>query len=203
MTLKRLLLLAVVGALAVAAAGCGGGDDEGSSSAEGKAYSDAIVAAFAEDGESNPIPEEEARCAADRIVEILGVERLSDAGVTPEEIADSESVRDVVPDLSEEEASEIADTIFDCIDVGAVFAQGMAEAAAADGITLAGDKIECLGRNFAENQQLREAFVQSILGGPDPNFEDPNLIGAILGDCLTVEELLEIGLQVSTGASGE
>ena len=87
MTRKALAAIALAGALAFIAASCGGGD-EAAGSSDGKVYEDAIVAAFreADDGEDSPIPEEDARCAAGRFVGVLGVDRLVEAGIAPEEI---------------------------------------------------------------------------------------------------------------------
>lgn len=205
MTRKALAAIALAGAFAFVAASCGGGDEGGnggSGSSEGQVYEEAIVAAFreADDGEESPIPEEDARCAADRFVGILGVDRLVSAGITPEEIRNSQSLSEVVPDLTTEEANQLTEAIYECIDFSAVFAAGFASSAAADGVTLPEDKLACLGENFEKSDRLREAFATSILTGVDPDFEtDTDLILEILGDCLTIEELIEIGQQTADG----
>jgi hypothetical protein len=200
MTCKTIPILLLTGALALVAAGCGGGSDSASDSAEGEPYSDAIVAAFqqSESEDPSPITDEDARCAADRIVGILGAERLSNAGITPDDIASSDNVKAAVPDLTSDEAAEITDAIYECIDFGELFAAGFAASAATDGVTLPEDKVECLGENFKNSERLREAFANSILTGEDPDFQnDTSLITEILGDCLTIEELLELGQQAA------
>ncbi len=196
---KALPLLVLAGALALVAAACGGGGSD-SASSEGQAYADAVASNFTEPrgGEESPISDDEANCAGTRIVEALGVERLSDAGATPESIRESDSVDDVVPDLTSEEADEIATAIYDCVDVSALFVQGFAASAAEDGVTISDDKLECLANNFESSEQLRDAFTQSIITGEDPDFQtDTGLLLEILGDCFTLEELVEIGQQTA------
>jgi hypothetical protein len=205
MTRKALAAVVLAGAFAFVAASCGGGDEGGnggSGSSEGQVYEEAVVAAFreADDGEESPIPEEDARCAADRFVGILGADRLVSAGITPEEIRNSDSLSEVVPDLTTADADRLSQAIQDCIDFGTAFAAGLADSAAADGVTLHEDKLECLGENFEASERLREAFAMSILTGVEPDFgADTDPIIEILGDCLTIKELIEIGQQTADG----
>jgi hypothetical protein len=195
---RAIPLLAVLGAAALLAAGCGGGGDGGdAASSEGQEYVDAIVASFNESSEtgSTPISEDDARCAGEGFVETLGVDRLEEAGITPEQLRDADNLTAVVPDVTTEEADALVDVIYDCIDISGVFVAGFAESA---GATLPDDTVECLAGNFENSERLREAFANSILTGEDPDFEsDTSLITEILGDCMTIEELLELGQQAS------
>lgn len=182
-----------VALVAIVAAGCGGGDGGGGSSAQESEYADAIAASFLSSsaGEDSQATDEDAACVGDRFVSIIGVDQLEAADATPESIEAADSLEAVVPDVTEEQAGQLVDATFECVDVGAIFA---AQIASNTGVTLADDKIECLAENFRTNEDLRALFAQSILTGTDPDFDaSPDALIAIVGDCLTTEDLLEIG----------
>ena len=71
--------------------------------------------------------------------------------------------------------------VFDCIDFG----QAIAAEAALDGITLSPTSVECLSRQFREL-----GFVEYFIEGTEPSDAD---LGAMVIDCLSTEELLELG----------
>lgn len=183
-----------VALVAIVAAGCGGGDGGGGSSSQESEYADAIAASFLSSSaaDSAQASDEDAACVGDEFVSIIGVDQLEAADATPESIQAAVSLDDVVPDVSEEQADQLVDAIFECVDVGELFAAGLASSTG--GVTLADDKIECLAKNFQESEELRALFAQSILTGAEPDFNaSPDALTAILGDCLTVEDLVEIG----------
>jgi hypothetical protein len=191
--------LLVVGALA----GCGGGSEAGSEEdAYAAAISDSLMESSADD-EVQPT-EAEAECIGQGVVNVVGVETFQEAGVTPDTIRDDDAELDeLLGDPSQEQADGLVDVIFECVDLGAMLTAGLQASATEDGVEIAPEKLECIGDNFERSERLRELFATALLEGNDPDFNEggTDLLGEILGDCLTVADLLDIGLQVDGSTS--
>jgi hypothetical protein len=80
--------------------------------ADAEPYIEALTGTFAGD-ESLPIPEDQARCIATNIVGIIRLERLTDAGLTPEAFA-GEDLELSTLGLEAAEGLEIMDAFGDC-----------------------------------------------------------------------------------------
>lgn len=190
-------------ACAVLFAACGG-DDEGSkdsgakdsgdqvetpSDPKAQEYADAIAATVQAD-EAAPFDDEQAQCLGAGMVDIIGVDALEEAGIEPADIeADQEgdSFDAIAQDLSEEQAGEIVDLIFDgdCFSFGEMIAAQMAT----DGPELSTEQATCVGDEFAKNEAFKQAFANMLLTGE----EDPEL-DAAFSDILTIFETCEIDL---------
>lgn len=72
--------------------------DDGEATGDADAYVDALAATFADD-EATPVPADDARCVSTRIVEIAGVDRLVDAGISPQQFADEADLSTLGLDL--------------------------------------------------------------------------------------------------------
>ena len=80
--------------------------------ADAEPYIEALTGTFAGD-ESLPIPEDQARCIATNIVGIIRLERLTDAGLTPEAFAGDDLELSTLG-LEAAEGLEIMDAFGDC-----------------------------------------------------------------------------------------
>ena len=197
----RISVALLVTAAILVAAACGGGSDSGGSDDE-QAYASAFAASLQGAMSDNNVTVSggEAECVGDRIVEIVGVEKLAESGLTPEEIrADTADLQSSLGDPTPEQASQLSDAIFDCLNVAEIFVAGFEQSAQDAGFVLTDEKVECLGKNFEQNQEMRELIAQSIITGKEPSFDgaNANLLIDILGTCLSVEDLLKIGQAVN------
>lgn len=113
-----------VGAFAVLAlllTACGGGQEQ--------AYADAIaVSAQQDDAEFSPT-DDEARCIGDAYVDVLGVGRFEEAGVTPEDIRSGTDPLQNSGELGvgEAEAGDLFDGVNECTDVRELILQGLSQ----------------------------------------------------------------------------
>jgi hypothetical protein len=172
----------VVAALALALGACGddddgGGGDGGEVSEDAQPYVDAFVesAAEAEDDELQMSPEQ-AECFGGRFVEIVGVDRLEEAGVTPEDVGDDSDMDFSTLDLTEDEGGEIYDAFGDCdIDIRAEFLRSLG---ADDDI--AEEDRECIAEAF-DDDLLRRIMVTTFVEGEDALDTDEELQGEVLG----------------------
>jgi hypothetical protein len=151
---------AVIG---LALAACGGGDGGDSGSSKGKEYVDAIMATF-ESEEEMPIPEDDARCVAEGMVDTIGVDELEAAGVTPDDIRSASDEGGPLADFkpTETQADEMVDTMFRCVDFGDVFASSLAADESAPDIPA--DKVECLGDAMEQSDTFRTSLRNEFLG---------------------------------------
>jgi hypothetical protein len=201
--MPRTRRLALVLALALAGVGaaCGGGEDPAAKQAE---YADAVAAslqgAFAAEGLD--VDEASARCAGERAVEILGVSAFEDAGVTPDEIrsqADLDPIQAAGP--TPEQAGELADGLFECVPVGEQIANFLRTAAEAEGVEIAEESWACIAENAQSSELLRDLFAEQVMVGGTPSLDtaDPQVVQDVVGDCLTLEELLKLAQATGLG----
>ncbi len=172
----------VVGAAAlVFAAGCGDDDDAGGDdvevSDEAQPYVDAMVEGMVstDDDEDLQLDQEQAECLAPRWVETIGVDRLQDAGLEPDDFA-----TDGDPDLSslglsEDEGGELYDAFGDCdIDLKAEFIRSLT----ADQ-ELSEEDAACLSDAFSDDF-LRRIMVTSLVAGDDALDDNEELTSELL-----------------------
>jgi len=173
----------IVGAVVVVAAlvvigivVLGGGDDGGggrdSQTAEGREYVAAIVASSTDFGE------EETRCLAEGVVDIVGVEELQSNGITPDNIGSGDGVLgDYVP--AQATVDELVDMMFGCVNFGELFLQGMT----GSGLAIPDDQIRCIGSELAESQEFRDFVSASVFSdatggtGPDESAMQTLVVG--------------------------
>ncbi len=173
MTTKRFLAALAAGTLLFAA--CGDDDDGGGSSAESNEYSEALAAQLSSE-EDLPLEGEQVDCLAAEFIDAVGgPSALEDAGVTPEDIADSEDVSELGLDLGEEEAEELASSFGDC-DIS------LTELI----ISQAGDDIpdevrDCVEDNLDEDA-LADFFAQTIIDEESAGDDlPPDIMEGLLG----------------------
>jgi hypothetical protein len=88
------------------------GDEGDEPSADEGPFVDALAETFTSDP-TTPMSDDEARCAAARIVGVIGLDRLEDAGFTPESFAGEDSELTTLG-LSTDEGLEIIDAFDSC-----------------------------------------------------------------------------------------
>jgi hypothetical protein len=169
------LLTLVIGA-------CGGSaaleDDE-------QVLADAIADFISEEEalEDSPISESEVRCLAEDTVRTLGVDGLAEIGITPDSIPEEnpfEGASDVHVDA-------LVDAYFSCLDAPSAFAEALtAEGAVSE------ESAQCVGDTLDEDGLLRP-LLRASLAGEDPEPEMFSELLRVMVECLTPEELAEMG----------
>ncbi len=184
--MQRLAALMVASTLVLVSCG---GDGAPSLDENEQALADLIAAQLLEDdeGDAPPLSAEQAQCIGDESVAAIGFERLVEIGLGPDSLEAGTAIEDV--DVPDAEVNAIIDVYFDCVDVKAIFTQGLLETG-----DVSEDSAECVADGI-EDRFVRLALEAGIRGeefGPD---DDPELLQSllrVLGDCLTAEELAEI-----------
>lgn len=177
--------------LALGLGACGGDDGGGAQASE--EYLDALAESMmASDDGDEPLTtdEDEARCAAERMTEEVGQERLEDAGMTIEALGEADPLGDGV-DLTEAESRQVVDAILECVDLGASMAGSFTPG---DGIPAGAT--DCLGERFERSDEFRDFLALSLREGddaaPPPDFAD--LFSDALFDCIDFGEIFAAGL---------
>jgi hypothetical protein len=180
--------------LALGLGACGGDDGGGAQASE--QYLDALIESMmsTDDGdEPLTTDEDEARCAAERMTEEVGQERLEDAGMTIEALGESDPFADGT-DLTEEESRQVVDAILECVDLGA----SMAASFTSGGDGLPAGAADCLGERFERSDEFRDFLALSLRegddAGPQPDFAA--LFSDALFDCVDFGEIFASGLGV-------
>lgn len=110
----RLAAMALFGAL-VLVAGCGGDDDDDAAAAStsGDDYVAAISEAFGDDPEMS---DEAMTCVAEAYVEVIGVERFEEAGISPQDIRDNpdKTPEEMGLELTEADTTQLAEIALRC-----------------------------------------------------------------------------------------
>jgi hypothetical protein len=104
-TLALSILLAVGGLAACS--------DDGGDSADAQPFIDALATTLEDEDEGGPTAEQ-AECIAERTVEIIGVDTFEEEGITPEDVEGSEGPADLGLELSDDDATAVAEGFFDC-----------------------------------------------------------------------------------------
>lgn len=147
---------------------------------DGVVPADLLVEGLAFDLSNRPVdlrywaaPTDQAECAARRIVEVLGAQRLSEvgyrAGVQGASLSDIE--------LTEDERIQVADAVQDCVDVvdavaAMFYGDGRIPATVAD----------CLATGLGEKDQLRPFVVAVVFGTAVDPFASESVLATALLD---------------------
>lgn len=154
-----------------AAVGCT--DDGGGSDADAQPYVDALASTLDEEDEGGPTAEQ-ADCIAERTIEVIGVDRLEDEGITPEDIEGSEGPDDLGIELSDDDATDVAESFVDC---------GFSLAAAFAGPDAPEEVVECL-EGAIDDDVVVEGLALSLQGRDDEaDAVSEELFGALAEAC--------------------
>jgi hypothetical protein len=113
--------------------------------------------------DAEPSTRDEIGCVFEGWVDIIGLDTLDEAGVTPDELAQSEDFPAVGLEVSETQARDAADVFFDCADLVELFA--LSEYSEQD--------VSCV-RTALENSdtELREVMKNDLLGSDETELVD-------------------------------
>jgi hypothetical protein len=209
MKIHGALAIAAVGLLTVSAAACGDDDDGGSSATTGGAsattaggasatttggsssggdassateadYLAAIESQFTQGGtDSLQMTDEQAGCVAPKWLDVIGVDKLKEKGITPEDVkSDTDNEQLATVGLTEAEGDKLYDAYGECdVDVREQFIKSIASSTEASE--------DCLADALSEDL-LRRIFVTSVTKGQaglDADEELTNDIFSALGKC--------------------
>jgi hypothetical protein len=173
-----------LGALTLVLGACGDDDDGGGGdiSEEAQPYVDAFVEDAADADEDDlQISPEQAECFGARFVEIVGVDRLEEAGVTPDDFGGESDLDFSEIGLTEDEGGEIYDAFGACdVDIRAEFISSLG----ADD-ELSEEDRECVAEAF-DDDLLRRILVTTMVEGEDALEADNELMGdvfAVFAEC--------------------
>jgi hypothetical protein len=180
--MARLLALLVGGAAVVLAAGCGDDDDDDDAggadvSEEAQPYVDAMVQGMTSTDEESDLQlsPEQAECLAPRWVETIGVDRLQDAGIEPDDFASDADPDLSAMDLSEDEGNELYDAFGACdIDLKAEFIRSFTAEQ-----ELSEEDADCLVDAFSDDF-LRRIMVITLIEGEEALDQNEELTGELL-----------------------
>lgn len=158
-------LLMILGAVAILASACGGDDDGGAVAAADSP----LVAALADeiasgaDADAPVTNAEEAECWAGRIVGGIGEDRLTELGVTVEDVG---QISDY--DFTDGEVDTIVDSLGDCVDLAELMADELVgelgeEAADCVAGELEGDFLNDLMKAGFRDEEPGDEFFQTFL----------------------------------------
>jgi hypothetical protein len=168
----------------------GDADDDGESVDEDD-YVDAMIDSFdASDPDELQIDRGQAECLAPQWIEIIGVERMQENGIEPDDLReDSVDVELTEIGLTEDDGNALYDTFSDCdIDIRQIFIDSMS-ADADDEFT--DEQRDCIGESF-DDDVLRRIMVTTLIEGDDALDEDDELTGeifALIGECDLLDNL--------------
>lgn len=184
---RRVRFLAIIGVAALLLGACGndtsnsgeGGSTKGDLDNEEQEYVDAMTASLLDSsGEEDAIPEDQAECWAAGMVDGVGVDKLKEAGITPEVMAgDSDDDVDF-EDLSEADRKVVAESFTECIDLEDVFLQSLTT----DGDEPSKETKECLAA--IDWTVIEKEFVDMIISGEDMD-ENSAAMAPLLGCMLS------------------
>ncbi len=164
------------------------GDDSGDASGDYTEddYVTAMIASFdSQDSAELAIDREQAECVAPKWIDILGVDRLQENGITPDDI-DSENDMELTDlGLSQDEGNAMYDTFGACdVDVAELFIKGLST-----DTPLSNEQSECLSAAF-DDDLLRTIMVTTLVEGDEALTDDEDVSGAVfaaLGECDLLE----------------
>jgi hypothetical protein len=163
--MRRFLVVAVVGVLA--ACGSSGGGGGGASSGDGQKYVDAISAKMRAGASGKVFTKTQADCLANGMVDVIGVDKLNAAGLSPSKISSSsDSFKAVGQKLNADQATQLVDVIAGgkCFN----FADLVIKSAESSGSNPFGKlgvaKTRCLFNKLLSGAAFKKAMVDSILG---------------------------------------
>ena len=135
----------------------------GGSGASGseKDYIDALAASIQGD-ESFPVDPDQANCLATSMVKVIGVDTLTEAGVSPDDIASGDDIG-TLTSLSEKQATAMVDVIFDgkCVDFGKLMTEQLSQGL---GGSLTEKQVKCIADAMFGNDLFKKAVIDSMTG---------------------------------------
>jgi hypothetical protein len=176
----RQTMVIVVAGLLLGACAESADNDAQEDDGEAEPYVEAMAASMMEEEDGPPLDETQANCFATGIVELVGVDALREAGVSPDEFAEAESFEDLDVDLPDDASAVVADALVECELVESL------EGAITDtfddelGFALSPEAAACLTDRL-DDQAVAEAFAATFIDGSGEQIQ--SLLGSSVGAC--------------------
>jgi hypothetical protein len=172
---------------------CGGDDDDGGSatsatSDEGEAYVDAIATSMREDGEV-PLDAERADCAATAIVDVVGVDTLRDAGISPEELGDADSLQSLDVEVPDDVTERLGAAFDECGFAGTIKDALVDSFTSEFGSELSAEASACLRDNLSD-EAVTDALAATFVDGSNEHVQEPLLAAVAACPPVATEALL-------------
>jgi len=158
----RALVPLLFGAVVVVGA-CGGGDDGDEAFAAAREYVDAAMKSYDAEGDMSP---NEARCFAEGFVEVIGIDKLHEEGILPDEFIDEDGMLAPKVAPTREQAERLSQVLLGCIDLGRALGRSGKLSA------LSAEEIECFGAAMEQDEEVRAMLVDQLFGARHSAHED-------------------------------
>ncbi len=189
--MRRLLALL---AISIVAAGCGSSGGTGASSSKGKSYVDALMKSYDKDGAKSGLTRNQAQCIATGMVDTVGADKFTSAGITPTELAKSggdSPFATLGKKLSAKEAEGLVGVLTDgkCFNFTDLVVKQASKDSSGTFGKLAPVKVRCLFNQLLANKAFKSAMVDSMLGRKNSSDAFKNAFGSqseifkIMGKC--------------------
>lgn len=172
----RVLSVALVASLALITVGCssdGGGGGNAAVTDENRPYVDAMKKSLAASNEEDGdivLSDGQIDCIAPRFINIIGVDRLEENGVTAADVEADEAMDFSDLGMDEKEGNELYDTFGNCdVNLGETM---MASFAEDDEMT---DAMKTCMEGVFTDDNLRKLMVSTMVNGDDAAEDDPEL----------------------------
>jgi hypothetical protein len=160
-----------IAAMVLLVSACGGDDkekkpltttttsDDGSSGGDAEAYIDAVSAGW---NKEVPWDAAQVRCVAAGIVDVVGVDALTEAGITPDELVAAGDLASLEVDLPDDATDRLGDAVADC-DVVATLKAMMVDAFADElGAEMTPDALACL-TDHLDDQAVADGLAAELI----------------------------------------
>lgn len=184
----RMLAIAAVGLLLGA---CGDDDDPAQDAPEndqsgggfGEAYVAAVVGSWNETGDGPPLDETQVTCFATAIVDVVGVDALAWAGISPDEFAAADNYQSLGVELPADATGRLSDALRECDVVEPL--EGVLIASFPDefGVELPPDAVECLVDHL-DDQAVADGWAATFIDGSTAGIQ--TLVSSSVGACPAV-----------------
>jgi hypothetical protein len=192
---RHILVIVAVGLLLGA---CGDDDDDATPAAQGEgthggdadAYVEAVggslneaVASLNESGEGVPLDQTQTRCVARAIVDVVGVDALREAGISPDEFAGADDFASLGVELPDDATADLGVALGECNIVETL--EGVVIAGFTDefGVELPPDAVRCLVDDL-DDHAVAEAFAATFIEGSSEHLQV--LVSSSMGACPAV-----------------
>ena len=186
----RVLVAVAVGVVLLGA--CGGGDDEGSQAAvtvttsadgqdpagghdsEATAYIDTMAASLREGSDALPFDTTQATCVATALVDLVGADVLTEAGILPGELVAADNYAALDVELPDDAVDRLGAALGACDVVEPIkglMIDGFTDEAGGE---LPADAAPCLAENL-DDQAVADALAATFIDGSEDHLQDPLL----------------------------
>lgn len=187
--MRRILVVVAVGLLLGA---CGDDDDEATPATTAEdadggghadAYVDAVVASWTETGEGLPLDETQTTCVATGLVSVVGVDALTEAGISPDEFAAADNYASLSVELPDDATADLSAALGECDVVETL--EGILIAAFPDefGVELPPDAVTCLVDDL-DDQAVVDGWAATFIDGSNERLQA--LVSSSVGACPAV-----------------